>query len=814
MSIVLPTQRIDLHVHSKYAGRFKLFVLNSLEVEECYTEPEDLYQTMMARGMSMVTITDHDAIDGCLEIAHHGDHVFISEEVSARFPENGCIVHVLCFGITEAQHEELQRLRYNIYELVDYIRAENILHSLAHPFSPVNQRLTPDLLKKSLLLFDTVEVINGQKDPGHERFMREVLSKVNQPVLEQWANRFDIAVEPNRVWKTTAGSDDHSGMTMARSFVEFEGDATVESLRKAIEGNEVRVDGFEKTCKSYAHTAAIGTIQYFRHSSVQKEAQKGAQKGGKKGGVFNQLIDIIQKKELPDELEDLEPALQRLIPAAMQTLADMDKLPDVEYIKQNGHKPEVHDEIYQLVQTALLRAFRSSADSMKEAVEKVDLEPLIDELPTLIRLMLMNLPYYFGIRFFYGERKRARGLYESLELPNPLGEKQRVAILCDTLDNVDGLSINLRRLVQEMRDDGKDVFLCGAKPDGFEPSLDDEGIVRFPTIASFPLLGYETYQLGWPSLLEVVRWMDETEIDLVVATTPGPVGLIGMMASRLLETPLLGQYHTNVPEYAFRLIGDRTIGRLVQTYTAWFYNQMEEVLAPTYATREVMTGNGIHAGKVTVVPRGVDSERFTPALARGNFWKEHGLSSKTTLVYIGRVSVEKNLPFLANLFRHLVDDMGLPVELGIVGEGPYLDKMKEELEGYPVAFTGYLKGDELAAAYASSDLMMFPSTTDTFGNVVLESLACGTPALVSDVGGPSEIVHHNETGVVLPAGRLERWADAVQRLLDDEDKLAKMSRQAREYAEKCTFEQARRKTWEFYSKHVETYRERVRLDAY
>ncbi len=805
MTIVRPTQKIDLHVHSKYAGRFKLFVLNSLEVEECYTEPEDLYSTMMERGMSMVTITDHDAIDGCLEIAHHGDHVFISEEVSARFPENGCIVHVLCYGITEAQHEELQRLRYNIYELVDYIREEKILHSLAHPFSPVNQRLTPDLLKKSFLLFDTVELINGQKDSGHERFMREVLGKVDQPMLERWSNRFDIPVAPGRQWKITAGSDDHSGLTMARSFVEFEGDPTIDSLRSAIENRDVRVDGFEKTCKSYAHTAAIGTIQYFRHSDVQKADNKP--------GVFHTLVDIIQNQNLPDDPSELPPALQRLIPAAMETLAEMDAFPDFKKLMANGHKPETHDEIYSLVQTALLRAFRSSTDAMKQAVETVDLEPLIDELPTLIRLTLLNMPYYFGIRFFYGERRRARGLYESLELPKPMGQGKKVAILCDTLDNVDGLSINLRRLVDEMRADGKEVFLCGAKPDGYEPSVDEQGIVRLPTIASFPLLGYESYQLGWPSMLETVRWMDENEIDLIVATTPGPVGLVGMMAARLLDTPVIGQYHTNVPEYAFRIIGDRTIGRMVQAYTAWFYNQMEEVLAPTYATREVMSANGIQSGKVTIVPRGVDSERFHPSHAQAGFWTQHGLTGKNTLVYVGRVSPEKNLPFLASLFKHLVDDRGLQVELGVVGEGPYLEKMKQELEGYPVAFTGYLKGDELSAAYASSAVMMFPSTTDTFGNVVLESMACGTPALVSDVGGPSEIVHHNETGIVFPAGQQRRWADGVAGLLEDQAKLERMSTQARTFAESCTFERARRKTWEFYSKHIETYRERVRADA-
>jgi glycosyltransferase involved in cell wall biosynthesis len=93
-------------------------------------------------------------------------------------------------------------------------------------------------------------------------------------------------------------------------------------------------------------------------------------------------------------------------------------------------------------------------------------------------------------------------------------------------------------------------------------------------------------------------------------------------------------------------------------------------------------------------------------------------------------------------------------------------------------------------------------------------MACGTPALVSDVGGPSEIVHHNETGIVLPAGQKSRWADAVVRLFGDDARLERMSSNARTYAESCTFEVAREKTWEFYSRHIETYRQRVRADAY
>lgn len=796
-------QRIDLHVHSKYAGKFKLFLLNSFEVEECYTEPQALYETMMARGMTMVTITDHDAIDGCLEIAHHGPHVFISEEISARFPENGCIVHVLAYGITEAQHEEIQRLRYNIYELAAYLRQNDILHSLAHPFSPVNQRLGPELLKKSLLLFDTVEVINGQKDGGHERFVREVIEKVDAKTLARWSEQYRIEVDPHRRWKVTAGSDDHSGVTMARAYTQFEGSSDLDALRRAVRGGNVEAVGYKKTCTSYAHTAYVGTVNFFRHSHKQGKSQ-----------TYVKLLDLVEKKELPDDLESLPPVLQRIVPAAMETLASAETLPSIDRIRSAGHLPEVHDEIYKLVQEALLRAFRASAEQISTAAKTADLEPIIDELPTLIRLMLFNLPYYFGIRYFYGERRRSRALYEGLGLTTSLPKKERVAIFCDTLDNVDGLSIGLRRIVDELTSEGREVFLCGAKSHGFQPTPDERNVVRFPSVASFPLLGYQSYQMHWPSLLEVVRWLDDNEIDLIVTTTPGPVGLIALMASKFLGTPIVGQYHTNVPEYAFRLIGDRTIGRMVKGYTAWFYNQMARVAVPTYATRDLIARNGIDPERVSIVRRGVDAQTFHPRFAQASYWQQQGLRTGSTLLYVGRVSVEKNLPFLVEVFKALVDDEKLDVGLAVVGEGPYLEAMKQALAGYPVAFTGYLEGEALSSAYASADLMMFPSTTDTFGNVVLESLASGTPALVSDVGGPSEIVHHGETGLILPAGVKARWIERVVELVTEPSRIGAMARAARRYAESCTFAQARAETWGFYTREVEKFRAAIGQDIY
>jgi len=790
-------QRVDLHVHSKYAGRFKLFVLDSLEVEECYTEPLALYENLIARGMTMVTITDHDCIDGCLEIAHLPD-VFISEEVSARFPENGCIVHVLTYGIDEAQHREMQRLRTNIYELVPYLRQQGILHSLAHPLSPVNHRLTPTLLAKSLVLFDTVEVINGQKDPSHDRLMRHLIRKVDRDTLQRWADDAGLEVAPSRVWRITAGSDDHSGLTAARAFTEYVGEPTFAGLSTAIRSGTVEVCGWDKTSASYAHTAYAGTFNYFRHSNRQGSKQ-----------TYSRLMEVAKSGKLPARLEDLPPVLQRLLPASLETLASQDVPMSGKWLAAEGHTPEIHEELYSLMFGSLLRAFRASFDTVREAAGRVDFEPIIDELPTMVRLLMLNMPYYFGFRFFNAERRRARVLHGSLGLPDTPEAEPRVAIFCDTLDNVDGVALGLRRLTKELREAGRTAFLCGVRFDEGVETL-EEDVVRFPSIGSFPIPGYDSYKLGWPSLVEVMRWLDQREVDLVVVTTPGPVGVVALIAAWILGIPMAGQYHTHVAEFAYRLIGDRSFARVVRGYTGWFYGCVGEIAVPSHATRHALAEYGIDSGRVQVIRRGVDTRRFHPRRAEENFWARRGLPHRQVVLYVGRLSQEKNLDAVVEIFRMLRETAGLDVGLAVVGDGPYRAKVEAALEGQPAVFTGYLHGDELASAFASSTLMLFPSTTETFGNVVLESLAAGTPAAVSELGGPAEIVEHGRTGLVLPAGHNARWAELIAELLANPETLERFAKNARSYAVEHTFARARDATWQFYQRQIERARLQMR----
>jgi glycosyltransferase involved in cell wall biosynthesis len=257
-------------------------------------------------------------------------------------------------------------------------------------------------------------------------------------------------------------------------------------------------------------------------------------------------------------------------------------------------------------------------------------------------------------------------------------------------------------------------------------------------------------------------------------------------------------------------MGDRSFARLVRGYTGWFYGCLGELAVPSHATKEALAEYGLDAARVHVVRRGVDTRRFHPRRADENYWARRGLEHRQVLVYVGRISQEKNLDAVINVFTALRKEHGLDVGLAIVGDGPYRSVVEQRLEGLPVVFTGYLHGDELGDAFASSTMLVFPSTTETFGNVVLESLASGTPAAVADLGGPAEIVEDERTGLILPAGHNAQWVARIAALLADPERLAQMRRAARTYAVEHTFARAREETWQFYQRQIDRARIHMR----
>lgn len=285
----------------------------------------------------------------------------------------------------------------------------------------------------------------------------------------------------------------------------------------------------------------------------------------------------------------------------------------------------------------------------------------------------------------------------------------------------------------------------------------------------------------------------EKQFTSIHSATPGPIGLAALAIARILKLPI-SDTHTALPQYAKYLTGDSNIEDLMWSYVVWYYDQMDTIFVPSERTASELAQKGVNPDKIRLFPRGIDIERFQPGKKSNLVNVKYGLKGHVKLLYVGRVSKEKDLQFLAQVFKILVRS-ARDVSLIVVGDGPYVQEMKEELKDMPVTFTGYLEGEELGATYASCDLFVFPSTTDTFGNVVLEAQASGLPVIVTDCGGPQENILPGKTGLVVPGKDQKAMLKAIRELITDTDKRQAMDRVARIYMEERSFEKAFERTW-------------------
>jgi len=221
----------------------------------------------------------------------------------------------------------------------------------------------------------------------------------------------------------------------------------------------------------------------------------------------------------------------------------------------------------------------------------------------------------------------------------------------------------------------------------------------------------------------------------------------------------------------------------------WFYGEMEKIFVSSDHYRAQMIEMGFDPAKLDDLPHGVDLDQFNPSRRQAGFFDKYGVNGSFKYIYVGRVSKEKNLEVMLEGFKQLVEQ-GETSDLIVVGDGPHYKELKERYASPHIVFTGYLTGDDLASAYASADVFVFPSMTDTFGNAVLEALASGLPTIVSDKGGPPEIIRRQAAGLVVDARRPEALAEAMKTLKNDTALHADMIQRALSTAQKSTWELA------------------------
>ena len=280
---------------------------------------------------------------------------------------------------------------------------------------------------------------------------------------------------------------------------------------------------------------------------------------------------------------------------------------------------------------------------------------------------------------------------------------------------------------------------------------------------SLPLPTYESLDLRFPLPTDVLARVEAQRPDVIHVATPGPVGLCGLVAARLLGIPLVGSYHTELGPYALHLTRDLLVAEAADVYVDWFYSQCATVLAPTRQVADALTARGLP--EVGVWGRGVDCELFRPE-RRDDALRARLLDGADVLVLsVGRVSHEKRLGVLLDAYARVSRARG-DVRLVVVGDGPARRELERTAPAGTV-FAGEARGEQLAELFASADVFCFPSTTDTFGQVILEAGASGLPVVAAAAGGALELVADGKTGLLVAPDDAGALAAALLDLAGD-----------------------------------------------
>lgn len=283
------------------------------------------------------------------------------------------------------------------------------------------------------------------------------------------------------------------------------------------------------------------------------------------------------------------------------------------------------------------------------------------------------------------------------------------------------------------------------------------------------------YVPHWRQYLERVQ---RDGVEVIHLTTPGPLGLVALWVAAQASLPLVGSFHTDLSAYTRLLSGSDRLGALMREYMRWMYGRCRRVLVPSESTRRLMVAAKCPADRIGLWTRGVDTRLFTPERRSQRLREEWRVSAdRPALLYVGRLSKEKGLAVLPAL-QSALRARSIDHRLIIAGDGPLRRQLADECP--EAVISGPLGREDVATVFASADLFVFPSETDTAGNVVLEAQASGLPVVVSNVGGPQENMRHGITGVVCANGDAGTWADAIACLVRP-DMRAAAAMAARDY---------------------------------
>jgi glycosyltransferase involved in cell wall biosynthesis/predicted metal-dependent phosphoesterase TrpH len=717
--------RVDLHCHSTASEVSRLGVQRAVGLPECATPPEEVYELAKRRGMDFVTITDHDTIAGVLRIADRPD-VFVSEELTAHFRGEPQAVHVLCYGIAPADHEWLQAHRHDVERCAAYMGERDIVCALAHPYYTVAAPLTARHRRRLADMFAIWEVRNGAR-----------ARELNRPAAIYAAANDATGI---------GGSDDHAGVDIGRTFTETPPAGSPAELLAHLRAGRAVARGAQGSAAKWAHAAialaarSLGAGPEREGAASDSHAPGGAgvaaaaisTAGGPPGpggrgpdprAVMRMAQRLLREGDARHGPigNDLDADDARRLLRAWLAAVELDERDLIPHMQHEGFS---HSDLYRRACRAHERRLATAVESVARAVAGGSPLDVTSAATAVFEGCIAAVPYAPAAAFLGAEKAK---------LDSRDGETPRVAVMADGIASTHGVS----RTIQEIRQRGVPGFEIEVI--GTDPGVDR----RLSAVAELDVPFYPGLRIGVPGLPAAVETLAEGAFDAVHVCSPGPVGVAGALVARALGLPLVGSYHTELTAYAALRSGDPRLAGAMDLAVRALYGACDLVLSPSPASDRALAQLGVGPERVARWDRGVDCARFDPAL-RG----ELELPGELNVLYAGRITREKGADLLADAFLE-ARRRDPRLHLVLAGGGPEAGRLRERI-GEHATFLGWLEGTDLARAYASADVFLFPSATDTFGQVILEAQASGLPVVAVAAGGPLSLVEDRVSGLLAP----------------------------------------------------------------
>ena len=598
------TFKADLHVHSVCSENPTAKSIRFFHGKESYTAPADVYAAARARGMDFVTVTDHNTLNGSLAIADLPG-TFLGAELDTWFPENGCRVHVVALGLDERTFAEAMQAKASVYDLVACLREARVTHFLAHPLFDMIGKLTADVVEKMLLLFNVLEGRNGARVDRCNGLLRDIVASLTPKAIHDMAERQGIEPYGDTPWRKalTGGSDDHSGLFTAGAYTMAGGDGTPSGFLASIARGESETGGEDGDSRLLAHNIYAASFWRLREMLRLDEPDPNARTVEvlRKGfGRIGRDVPLLEKAVRG--VRGVAPGLYRHEDGRGPAWEDLLEREIGSLLREPGG-------IHAVGSRELNRRIYTVAAQLGGDVVSLHLERLADpRTRTSPRERLesgfaIGMVHFLELAYFiaYSFQTRDRADQEALRrhFLGAGGGTLKVAVFTDAPHEADGVSLSVRRLAETAGRRGVDLEIITSSAAATGPCA---GGTNFRASAVRPLELAPDRPLVVPPILDILDHVAEQDFTAIHLSTASGVGLVGLLAAKLLHLPVTGTVLSDLPGHAARLYPGSRADRYAWRYAAWFYSMLDEVFAPTREAARDLVAHGVDPRRVHVLP--------------------------------------------------------------------------------------------------------------------------------------------------------------------------------------------------------------------